>query len=256
MSPEEAGLLGVLQGLSEFLPISSSGHLKLTEALLGYEHLDHYLLFDIVCHVGTLLAILLAYSTQLRSMQRGYLRDLFVATLPLFPCALLIKPIKEVMNSPEYLGYFFIGTAAILLIGERFAKRSSSEELEGSRGRHALMVGCAQTLALFPGVSRSGTTISALRMMGWEDSQAKQFAFLMAVPAILGSVVLESVSLLKGGAVTATVPLSAYLIGFATSFLSGYGVLLLFFRVIQLSWFRYFGYYCFTLGLLALYLLG
>ncbi len=256
MSPLQASILGILQGLSEFLPISSSGHLKLAESLFGFQELDRYLFFDIICHVGTLLAILLAYAAQLRKVDRHYVRDIIIATLPLIPCTLLLKPLKSIMSTPELLGYFFLGTATILLLGHHFAKQRSTQELAAHRGKHAFMVGIAQTLALFPGVSRSGTTISALRVMGWEESAAKQFAFLMAVPAILGSVVIETASLLtQSASTTALVGLDAYLIGFVTSFLSGYGILLAFFKVISLSSFRYFAYYCIAVGLFSLFTL-
>ncbi len=246
--------LGVLQGVAEFLPVSSSGHLKLCQALFGFEHLETYALFDVVLHLGTLGAILLVLRHDLIAMlttMRSKLICVIIATLPLFPCVLLLKPIKAAMNTPEYLGFFFIATAFILYVGDRWARHLSKE----ATPRESLYVGLAQIFALFPGISRSGTTISAMRLLGWEEMEAKKFTFFMAIPAVLGSVALELLQIALGKVEVATLPVSTYLIGFVAAFACGIGSLFFFLYVLKLAWFRYISFYLLALGLCALALL-
>ena len=255
MSFFQAFILGILQGLAEFLPISSSGHLKIGEALFGLEDLSQYLLFDIVCHFGTVLAILCVFASEIkRILTRDWetLGCILLATLVLVPCVGLIRPLKGIMDTPAYLGFFFLATTTFLLLGHRFEKLSSPAHLRRRKWRHALIVGVAQAGALFPGVSRSGMTISAMRVLGWEHANAKKFSFLMAVPAVLGSMVIEGAELLfNEHVVMPEVPLSSYLGGFFSSFVFGTLILLIFPRI-PLHTFRYFAWYCLALGIFSI----
>ena len=190
----DAIILGIVQGLTEFLPVSSSGHLKLVQYFLGLQNLDRYIIFDLVCHLGTLLAILIVFFRsikQLVSTNKTLFWQVVLGTLPLFPLVLMMKPIKAAYASPSYLGFFFLMTAAILFLGCRFGKIVSTAEREKHSWRDALLVGMWQAIAILPGVSRSGSTISGARLLGWNANDAVTFSFLLAIPAICGGTILE-----------------------------------------------------------------
>src|ERR1700722_19484541 len=119
----QAIILGIVQGLTEFLPVSSSGHLALAQRLLGLENLHQYIIFDLVCHLGTLLAVLFVFRKTLQQLfvtQRALLFKVGFGTLPLFPLLFLIKPIKTLFDQPQFLGLFFFITALLLWCGIRF----------------------------------------------------------------------------------------------------------------------------------------
>ena len=120
----EALFLGILQGLTEFLPVSSSGHLSLLQNILRIKHLDSLILFDLVIHLGTLLAIACIFYDKIIALlhNRSQLANLAIAILPLFPLLLIMKPIKSLFETPQYLGFFFMLTSAILYAGIRFGR--------------------------------------------------------------------------------------------------------------------------------------
>lgn len=257
MTTLEAILLGIVQGITEFLPVSSSGHLQFFQTLLGIKNLDNYILFDLVCHMGTLLAILIIFRKEiLESFTRNtlYLKQISLAILPLFPLLLVMKPIKKTYEDPYYLGFFFLATAALLFIGVKLGKDRTSQSLQKTRWRDAFAVGTVQALAIFPGVSRSGSTISAARMMGWSREKAVTFSFLLAIPTILGGTMLEVLKLSTGTVSVAEVGLSQYVIGFLFSFIVGYGSLNLLKRIVLRDGLMVFVWYCLGIGFLSIYL--
>lgn len=249
MSFIEAFLLSLLQGLAEFLPISSSGHLKLAETLLGLHDLDKLLFFDLICHAGTLGSILLVLRRELWQAlhNRQELLMIIIAIIPLFPLVFAVKAIKDVYAHPHLLGYFFLATSVILFIGEHFSKkRLPPGKLS------ALLIGLAQGLALLPGISRSGSTISMARFLGWERVKAAKFSFLLAIPTIMGGIVLESSKLLTKQESTPDLPLFIYIVGFVISFVVGSFMLrsvLIFFKRVSL---KPFAVYCAAVGVIAL----
>ncbi len=190
MSPfVEALVLGLVQGLTEFLPVSSSGHLALFQALLGWEDPESNLAFNIAVHLGSLAAVLLFVRRELWSMVTTAPRlmlVLAVATLPVVALGLLLKDtVESISSSVAAVGGLLLVTAAILWFASRArdgALRAPTMPLS-----RALVVGFAQVLAILPGVSRSGTTLAASLRVGLEREQAVRFAFLMAVPAIGGA---------------------------------------------------------------------
>lgn len=252
MTTLDAIVLGIIQGLTEFLPVSSSGHLKLAEHLLGLQDLDQYLLFDLACHLGTLLAIMLFFFQSIRELfseHKTRLWQMGLAILPLFPLLLVMKPIKAAYADPSYLGFFFLLTAAILFLGIYFAKNIPETARTQNKWRDALIIGGWQALAILPGVSRSGSTISGARLLGWSASEAVTFSFLLAIPTILGGTSLELFKLWKLQEPIANLALEHYVIGIFISFFVGLGALRLLMMVALKNKFIYFAWYCLFLGL-------
>jgi len=244
----DAIILGIIQGLTEFLPISSSGHLLLAQHFLGMKDLDHYLLFDLSCHLGTLLSLSVILFKEIKTLftyPPSNLIKLIIGTLPLFPLLLVIKPIKAVYASPQYLGFFFLATSLILFIGWYFAR---SQEKSCSR-LDALIIGTSQAIAIFPGVSRSGTTITTARLLGLNANEAIAFSFLLAIPAIVGGSILEGYKSLQLNAHLLHIDLVVYFIGFCVSFLVGLISLQL--LVTMKNKFHYFAIYCALLGIVT-----
>lgn len=258
MTTLDAIILGIIQGLTEFLPVSSSGHLKLAQSILGFEDLHKYIVFDLVCHLGTLLAIFIVFAKQITDAlfsDRIRFYQVFLGTLPLFPLVLILKPIKAIYAQPEYLGYFFLLTALILYVGIKFSWQASSSKLQQNKWRDALLIGGFQALAILPGVSRSGSTISAGRLLGWGKVESINFSFLLAIPAILGAITLELLQLIHPSASLSDLPpvqWQQYLAGFLTSLGIGYLALLLLMKVAGKDKFMYFVWYCVFIGIVSL----
>lgn len=255
MSTFEAILLGILQGLTEFFPVSSSGHLELGQIFLGLTNLEQYVLFDLVCHLGTLLALFIVFFKQIKETflsDRVRFAQVVLGTLPLFPLVLFIKPLKALFDQPQYLGYCFLFTAFLLYTGIRvgeYAQRVRSKK----RWQDPLIIGTFQAIAVFPGVSRSGATISAGRFLGWKQEEAVTFSFLLAIPAILGGVALELLQLLKSD--TAFPPLEGmqYIAGFLSSLVVGYLALRWLIRLSANGHLIYFVWYCVVIGIATLF---
>lgn len=254
MSLFEAILLGIVQGITEFFPVSSSGHLILLQKLLGFNNLDNYVFFDLICHLGTLLAVLLIFfnEVKLAFSEKKYFFQIVLGTLPLFPLVLILHPLKALFNKVEFLGYFFLLTAIILYVGERFQRQLSSSRRSY---KDAIGIGCFQALAILPGVSRSGSTISGAKLLGWKTEQAIAFSFLLSIPAILGGMVLETKDIFFGNshAMANFEPLT-YLAGFATAFFTGFIALKCLIRIAIRDKFKIFIWYCAGIGFLTLYL--
>ncbi len=245
----QAFLLGIIQGITEFLPVSSSGHLALFQSLLGLEHPKNYIFFDLICHLGTLFAIILIFFQVIKKSLNIYHSNfwqVFIGTLPLFPLVLVLKPIQSIFNDPRFLGPCFIFSSILL-----FLSQTTRLSQQPKKWRDSLMIGMFQAIAILPGISRSGATISAARMLGWNKETAIQFSFLLAIPAILGGIILESGKLWKEGVEIFSLDLSIYFAGFFTSFLIGLFSLWILIRwLVQDMWY-YFGWYCLLLGIVT-----
>lgn len=252
MTTIDAIILGFVQGVTEFLPVSSSGHLKLLQYFLGMQDLDQYILFDLICHLGTLLAIVIIFSRQIVDLiatNTTCLKQVFLGTLPLFPLVFIMKPIKAIYAEPSYLGFCFMITAAILFLGVYFGRLRPAREQHQHRWRDALAIGAWQAAAILPGVSRSGSTISGARLLGWSPMQAVTFSFLLAIPAILGGTILEGIKLWRHPETVAYLPIAHYITGFIVSFAMGMVSLRLLIRIATHDKFAYFAWYCLFLGL-------
>lgn len=252
MTTLDAIILGIVQGVTEFLPISSSGHLHLFEYFLGFTDLDLYLPFDIACHLGSLVAIIIIFFRQLIALfteNKNRLFQLLIAILPLFPLVIVIKSIKAIYADPSYLGFFFILTALFLFLGERFGFEKTIEERQYHRWRDALVIGLWQAIAIFPGISRSGSTISGARLLGWDMKAAITFSFLLAIPTILGATTVEAMNWYKHPNNVADLAIEHYLVGFFTSLLTGLASLKILFYIALSNKFYYFAWYCLLLGI-------
>jgi len=246
----DAIILGIVQGITEFLPVSSSGHLQIAQYLLGLQDLKKYILFDLSCHLGTLLAIFFVFfqplkEVVLRDTQRRW--QIAVAILPLFPLVLVLKPIKALYSDQGLLGFFFLATSAILFLGSWLGQRGVKEGQKGMRD--ALYIGLWQAAAIFPGVSRSGATISGARLLGWTPYESVVFSFMIAIPTVLGGTVLEIYSFWKHPEQYASLSFSHYAVGFIFSFLLGCGALKLLVRIVDRYRLTFFAWYCLFLGL-------
>jgi undecaprenyl-diphosphatase len=250
MTTWQAFLLGLIQGITEFLPISSSGHLALGQYLLGFENLHDYILFDLVCHLGTLVAILYIFFPIIKeslALHSDQFWRVVLGTLPLFPLVLILKSIKSIFDQPQLLGPCFLVSACLLFASLYWHPRHSHGK---NKWQDALTIGLFQAIAILPGISRSGATISAARLLGWPKESAIQFSFLLAIPAILGGTILEGWQAWHASGITLSIINPwAFVIGFCTSCFVGCLSLWALIRlVIQDKW-SYFAWYCLVLGL-------
>jgi len=249
-------ILGIFQGLTEFLPVSSSGHLILIQNLFGMENLEQYVFFDLVLHMGTLLAVLVVFFESIKSIilsRRMFILYIAIGVLALLPFHFAISFLKSFYDMPQYLGLFFIITALILLLGERAGKRKATSQ----PGRIVKIIQCAgisisQILAILPGVSRSGTTVSVARMMGWRSDEAAEYSFLLSVPVILMGSLYEGMKIFSGKAEGESVSFAICAVGFIAAFAVGVFALKLFLKLLERGKFKYFILYCLTLGTFCL----
>lgn len=254
MSPIEALILGIIQGLTEFLPISSSGHLVLGQYLLGFRNLKDLVDFSLVCHLGTLLAVCLVFREQLYHIFTSDRRKAILiglGTLPLFPLAIIADPIKDIFDQVQFLGLFFWITAFLLFVSHSLGQTRERVNLR----RDSCLIGLFQAFAIFPGISRSGSTIAGARLLGWQPQEAVTFSFLLSIPAILGGCVLEfgKLYLHHGEQASLTLQPSVYFVGFMSAFLVGWGALRLLIQLVQRDKLIYFAWYCLGLGCFTLY---
>jgi undecaprenyl-diphosphatase len=255
MTTIEALILGIVQGVTEFLPVSSSGHLRLGELFFGYESADAQLWFNVILHSGSLCAIILGlYKPLIKHIRERspLIRDVIIATLPLFPLVFLMKPIKVVLGTDNFLGIFYILTAILLFLGERYGQEGLGPLTRPAKTwKSALAIGCFQALSVLPGISRSGTTISVARVLGRSREDAVNFSFFLAIPATFGALAYEGLKALKGGegASTVHVPLSSYFLGFLAAFVVGTFCFKLIRYLAKTASFNGFALYCFFLGI-------
>ena len=248
----EAFFLGIIQGLTEFLPVSSSGHLALGQYFLGLENLKDHIFFNLICHLGTLCAIFLIFYRTIQTNFTTHSKlfwQIAIATLPLFPLVFIIKPLKEIFNRPEILGPCFLFTALLLFISLKHQTHQTAD-LKQKKWKDPLIIGIFQSIAIFPGISRSGATISVARLLSWPKEQAIQFSFLLAIPAILGGTILEIWQIFKNPIeASSNAPLGALAVGFITSLVIGFSSLKFLVKFASDGNWSCFAWYCLILGI-------
>lgn len=264
----EAVVLGLLQGLAEFLPISSSGHLALAQSLFGVEA-DKVLLFAVLLHLGTLIAVFVVYWKDLWELivelcvtikdlctgkglrlEERPVRKLgvmiIVATIPTAVIGLLFNDFFEgLYSSMVAVGIGFLITGVLMFLAEKMG--SANRDIRKMNCRNALFIGVLQGIAIYPGISRSGSTLVGGLTTGLKREFAVKFAFLISIPSILGSVVLEAPKALEGDLDTAL--LGPILAGMLVAAVSGYFAIKTMIRIVSNKKLSYFSYYVWILGL-------
>jgi len=259
----QAILLGIIQGITEFLPISSSAHLVLTPYLLGWQlDQDFIFSFNVLVQVGTLAAVIAYFRDDLwiiaKEMVTGIIKGkpfaeipartgyfVLLATIPAGIVGLLAKDvIAAAFNSPRATSLFLIGTAALLIISEKFGKRD--RDLEDMGTIDAIWIGLFQALSVFPGISRSGSTITGGMTRHFDRKTAGQFAFLMSIPIMLAAGSLEAFDLLSMEGLARFLPV--LLAGFAAAAVSGFLAIRWLLRYISQHSLLPFAVYCVLLG--------
>ena len=259
----QAMILGIIQGLTEFLPVSSSGHLVLGKELLGV-HVQG-ITFEVFVHFGTLLSVVTFYRREilglLRSFwkglaQAGQIREYYrqdrsfrwviyiiIGTIPAGVIGVLFEaPIERAFNDARMVAGMLMITGVILLL-TRYIRPPQQEMTL----RHAILVGFAQAIAILPGISRSGTTICAALYLGVSREEAVRYSFLLSIPVIFGATLLKSVELINN------LPTASELLnlvaGTGAAFISGYAAIKLLILIARGGKLDYFSWYCFTIGI-------
>ncbi len=255
-------ILSIVQGLAEFLPISSSGHLAILEHFFGISETENMLFFNVMLHLGTLIAVFAAFRKDITEMVKEFFRIftnklpgpipparrmivlILIASLPLVFVLFFDKVVEAATLQPFFVGGALIATGILLLIADRVPKGRKSES--SARVGDALFVGGMQVLATLPGLSRSGLTISAGLLRGFERQFAVRFSFIMSIPAVLGATVLETKKALDVGIDTSMLP--KMLVGMAIAAVVGYIAIKLVRKLIDNGKFGIFAWYCMVVG--------
>ena len=250
-------LLGLIQGLTEFLPVSSSGHLVLGERLLGLD--PPGVLLEAFLHIGTLGAVLWVFRADVVELARSLTRRgtierrkeigmIVAGTVPIVVAGVLFRSVADVaFSSLSIVGGGLLFTALVLAVGERFRARARRGQLRFS---DSVIVGIAQALALLPGVSRSGVTISAGTSGGLEPNRAARFSFLLSIPALLGAALLSLWDVSAGGGWSGD--WGGIALGTAVSFVVGIVGVRALLAIVRRSRLWVFSIYCACVGLTAL----
>lgn len=260
MSMLTAAFLGLIQGLAEFLPISSSGHLNLFQALLGV-NVGNQLLFDILLHVGTLVAVAIVFWKDWVQMIAHPIRNrtlllLFIASLPALFAKIVFNDALEVIEGTNrFLGVFFLGTALLLVLTQWLSRRNAQRGVEKHQVGipEAIAMGCMQAVGMLPGISRSGSTIFGGVAAKVDREAAAKFSFMMSAPAIVGSLLSEGKDALAEG-ITLGADLPAILVGMAVAGISGYLAIRFFLKLISKVTLNGFALYMAVLGILVIIL--
>ena len=264
-------LLGLVQGLAEFLPISSSGHLSIAQNLLGLNtEIPEF--FDVLLHLGTLVAVFVAYWRDICDMvaelihgvgdlvhgttprqvppARRLILLIIVGTLPLLILLPIHKQVQALSNNMVFIGAALVVTGFLLFACDLVRKGKKTERT--ATIADVLVVGLGQAIATMPGISRSGMTITTGCFMGFERKFAVRFSFLLSIPAVLGANILSLKDALDTGIIWAEVPM--YVVGVITAAVVGYACIRLLRLVAEKGRFGAFAYYCWAVGLLTLLL--
>ncbi len=273
MTISSAILLGIVQGVAEFLPISSSGHLAILQNLFALSAGEDHLFFDVLLHLGTLISICVCYWSDIVAMVRevfivlrgGRRADgtpvqgnlgaarlfmmIVVGTLPLFLVLPINDKVEELYYITPFIGVALLLTGCMLFVSDKMTPGKRTEK--NMRFRDALVIGLCQCVATLPGLSRSGTTITAGIATGLDRNFAMKYSFLLSLPAVLGANLLSFIKALGEESIDASL-IPAYLIGMLAAMLSGIAAISLMKLIAKKSKFGWFAYYCWGAGLLTI----
>ena len=275
MTISSAILLGIVQGVAEFLPISSSGHLATLQNLFALSAGEEHMFFDVLLHLGTLISICVCYWGDIVAMVRevfivlrgGRKADgtpvtqplgaarlflmIVVGTLPLFLVLPINDSVEQLYYITPFIGVVLLLTGCMLFVSDRMTPGKKTER--NMRFRDALIIGLCQCVATIPGLSRSGTTITAGIAAGLDRKFAMKYSFLLSLPAVLGANLLSLIKALTEESIDASL-IPAYLIGMLFAMLSGIAAILLMKLIARKSKFGWFAYYCWGAGALTIIL--
>lgn len=273
MTISSAILLGIVQGVAEFLPISSSGHLAILQNLFALSAGEDHLFFDVLLHLGTLISICVCYWGDIVAMVRevfivlrgGRRADgtpvqgnlgaarlfmmIVVGTLPLFLVLPINDKVEELYYITPFIGVALLLTGCMLFVSDKMTPGKRTEK--NMRFRDALVIGLCQCVATLPGLSRSGTTITAGIATGLDRNFAMKYSFLLSLPAVLGANLLSFIKALGEESIDASL-IPAYLIGMLAAMLSGIAAISLMKLIAKKSKFGWFAYYCWGAGALTI----
>ena len=268
-------LLGIVQGVAEFLPISSSGHLAILQNLFVLSAGEEHMFFDVLLHLGTLISICVCYWGDIVAMVRevfivlrgGRRADgtpvqgnlgaarlflmIVVGTLPLFLVLPINDSVEKLYYITPFIGVALLLTGCMLFVSDRMAPGKRTEK--NMRFRDALIIGLCQCVATIPGLSRSGTTITAGIATGLDRGFAMKYSFLLSLPAVLGANLLSFIKALGEESIELSM-VPAYLVGMLAAMLSGIAAISLMKLIAKKSKFGWFAYYCWGAGLLTIVL--
>lgn len=275
MTISSAIILGIVQGVAEFLPISSSGHLAVLQNLFDLSAGEDHLFFDVLLHLGTLISICVCYWGDIVAMVRevfivlrggrradgtpvqGHLGAarlllmIVVGTLPLFLVLPINDKVEELYYITPFIGAALLLTGCMLFVSDKMAPGTRTER--NMRFRDALTIGLCQCVATIPGLSRSGATITAGIATGLDRTFAMKYSFLLSLPAVLGANLLSIIKAIGEESIEASL-IPAYLLGMLAAMLSGIAAISLMKLITKKSKFGWFAYYCWGAGVLTIIL--
>ncbi len=255
----QAAVLGLVQGLAEFLPISSSGHLILARLLMGISDAEaamgKYIIFDVLLHAGTLLAVVVVFWKDWWGILKNPFKSktlllLIIASLPALVVVVLFNDLVEQFFTGWFLGVSFLITAVFLLIAESVSAKPGVRAQKPSF-KHAIVMGIMQAISLLPGVSRSGSTLTGGLCSKLDRKAAAKFAFMMSAPAILGSLIFEGKSAIENGYL-AELDLVPTIVGVVIAAVSGYLAIRFMLKLIQKVSLNWFALYVAIVGVVVL----
>jgi undecaprenyl-diphosphatase len=254
----EAIILGIIQGLTEFLPVSSSGHLELAKVILGDTSVpEESMLMIVVLHAATALSTIVVFRKDLLGIIKGLFQfknndefkfslNVVLSMIPAAAVGILLDEEIEAFFGGKILliGSMLLVTAVLLI----FADRAKSTDKKVGIG-HAIIIGISQAIAIFPGISRSGATISTSVLLGIDREKAARFSFIMVLPLILGKMAKD---ILDGAFDSVDSGISIYIIGFIAAFITGILACTWMIKLVKKSKLKYFAYYCLVVGTVAI----
>lgn len=258
MNEFDAAILGIVQGLTEFLPVSSSGHLELGKAILGDTSLpEESLLFTVVLHFATALSTIVVFRKDVAEIFAGLLKfewngetqfslKVIISMIPAALIGIFFEEELEMLFGGNilFVGFMLLITALLLWLADR--AKSTGKSVNYS---NAFVIGISQAISLLPGISRSGATISTSVLLGNDKTKAARFSFLMVVPLIFGKIAKD---IIDGNLSQSTTNFSILLIGFITAFIAGLFACTWMIALVRKSKLSYFAIYCFVVGVIAI----
>lgn len=260
MSWFEALILGLLQGLTEYLPVSSSGHLAIGQALFGLESGEDNLMFTVAVHVATVLSTIVILWSEIDWIVRGlfkcelnaetkYVLNIIISMIPVGIVGLFFKDqVEEIFGSGLLVVGCCLLITALLLVFSYYAKPRQKDKISW---KDALIIGVAQAIAVLPGLSRSGSTIATGLLLGNKKESLAQFSFLMVIPPILGEALLDILKAVKGENVIGSIEMLPLVVGIVAAFLSGCLACKWMISIVKKGKLIYFGVYCAIIGIIT-----